>query len=78
MGHVMYFSASGREKSRHYFSCSSGPTVVSIKSMPVHVTLKLCFCIQWDRRVTYSILGHSGHEASMHSFHAWVSPVWPP
>jgi hypothetical protein len=46
MGHVMYFSASGREKSRHYFSCSSGPTVVSIESMPVHVTLKLCFCIQ--------------------------------
>jgi hypothetical protein len=43
MGHVMYFSASGHEKSRHYFSCSSGPTVVSIKSMPVHVTLKLCF-----------------------------------
>jgi hypothetical protein len=28
-----------------YFSCSSGTIAVSIKSVPEHVTLNLCFCV---------------------------------
>jgi hypothetical protein len=30
--YIMYFGASGRETSTHYFSCSSGPGVVSIRN----------------------------------------------
>jgi hypothetical protein len=31
------------ETSMHYFSCSGGPGVVSIKGLPGHVMLNLCF-----------------------------------
>jgi hypothetical protein len=51
-GRVVYFGASGREMSMHYFSSLGGPGEVSIKSASVHVTLSLCFCILWDLRVT--------------------------
>jgi hypothetical protein len=51
-GHIVHSGPSGREMSRHYFSCLGGPGAVSIKSTPVHVTLNLWFCIQWDLRVT--------------------------
>jgi hypothetical protein len=40
------------ETSTHYFSCSGGPSVVSIKSAPGHVTVNLCFSIQWHLQVT--------------------------
>jgi hypothetical protein len=30
--------------------------------------MNLCFCIQWDQRVTLCILLHPGHETSTHYF----------
>jgi hypothetical protein len=38
----------GCEISMHYFSCSGGPEVVSIKSAQGHVTQNFSFCIPWD------------------------------
>jgi hypothetical protein len=52
----------------HYFSCSGGPSAVSIKIASGHITPNLCFCIRWYLRVTYSILVRPGHETSMHYF----------
>jgi hypothetical protein len=43
VGHVVHSDATGSETSTHYFSCSSGPGVVSIKNAPRHITLNLCF-----------------------------------
>jgi hypothetical protein len=42
----------GCEISTHYFSGSGGLDAVSIKIVPGHVTLKLCFRIGWDLWVT--------------------------
>jgi hypothetical protein len=51
-GHIVHSHASGHEISMHYFLCSCGPYVVSIKSTPGHVTPNLCFCIRWNLWVT--------------------------
>jgi hypothetical protein len=51
-GHVVHSGASERGLLRHYFSCSGGPSAVSIKRGPGHVRLNLWFCIQRDLRVT--------------------------
>jgi hypothetical protein len=50
--------------STHYFSCSGGTDVVSIKGEPGHVTPNLYFCLWWDLRVTLCILVRPGHEMS--------------
>jgi hypothetical protein len=46
----------GYETSTHYFSCSGGPGAVSTNGAPGHVMTNLCFCIQWDMRLTYYVL----------------------
>jgi hypothetical protein len=40
----------------------------STKCVLGHVTLSLCFYIQWDLRVMYCIPVHLWHETSMHYF----------
>jgi hypothetical protein len=40
------------EMAMHYFSCSGGTGMDSIKSAKGHVTLNLSFCILWDLPVT--------------------------
>jgi hypothetical protein len=49
--------------------------VVCIKSAPGHITPNLCFCLQWDLRVTESILEHPGCESQPTIFSARVGPV---
>jgi hypothetical protein len=44
----------GHKTSTHYFSYSSKPEAVSIKSASGHIMPNLCFCIQWD-------MGHIVH-----------------
>jgi hypothetical protein len=51
-GHIVYYDASGREISSHYFSCSGGPGMVSRNSAVGNVTSNWCFCIRWDMQVT--------------------------
>jgi hypothetical protein len=58
----------GHETSSHYFSCSSGTSIDSTKSVPGHVTPNMCFCILRDLRVTLCIPVHSGHKTSTHYF----------
>jgi hypothetical protein len=52
MSHVVHYGASRHETSAHYFSCSGGPSAVSIKSVTGHVMPNLCFCIRWYPWVT--------------------------
>jgi hypothetical protein len=47
-GHIVDSGASEVETSMYYFSFSSGPGAISIKSTRGHVTSNLCFCIRWD------------------------------
>jgi hypothetical protein len=42
----------GHETSTHYFSCSGGTSTDLTKTVPGHIKLNLCFCIQWDVWVT--------------------------
>jgi hypothetical protein len=51
-----------------YFSCSSEPRVVSIKSTPGHVTLNYYFHIQWIMRVTQWIPVCPGCKMSIQYF----------
>jgi hypothetical protein len=51
MGQVLQSGASGRETSKHYFSCSGGTGTYSAKSALGHVMPNLLFCILWDLRV---------------------------
>jgi hypothetical protein len=62
--------------STHYFSCSGGPGVVSIKRAPGHITLNLFFCIRWDLWVSLCILVLPGHVMSMHYFSGSGGPIW--
>jgi hypothetical protein len=55
-------------KRRHFFSCSGGPNLVSIKGAPGLVIANLYFCIRWDLSVTLCIPVRLGHETSMHYF----------
>jgi hypothetical protein len=58
----------GCEISIHYFSWSGGTGAVSIKCALGHFTWNLCFCIQWDMRVTKYVPVPLGCETSMHYF----------
>jgi hypothetical protein len=58
----------GRETSTHYFSCSGGTGTDNTKNTPGYVTPHLCFCIWWDLRVMYCILGHPRRKTSVHYF----------
>jgi hypothetical protein len=44
-GHVVHSGASGVQNVDALFSCLGGPGVISMKSMPGHVTPNLYFCI---------------------------------
>jgi hypothetical protein len=50
-GHVMYSGPFGA-RNVGAFSCFGGPGAVYIKGASGHATPKLCFCMQWDLRVT--------------------------
>jgi hypothetical protein len=52
VGHVVHYSCLWCKTSMHYFSCSGGPGVVSIKSSSGHLVPNLYFCIRWDLQVT--------------------------
>jgi hypothetical protein len=73
--HVVHSSALGHEMSMHYFSCSDGPGAVSIEILSGHVTLNLCFCIEWDLQFTKCILVGPGHKMSTHYFSCSGGPV---
>jgi hypothetical protein len=51
-GHVVHSGASGVRNVKALISGPGGPDAVSIKSVPVHVTVNLCFYIQCDLLVT--------------------------
>jgi hypothetical protein len=54
----------GSEISVHYFSCSGGPNADLTGSVPGHVMLNLCFCIQCDLLVTSCVWVCLGREMS--------------
>jgi hypothetical protein len=73
-GHVVQSDASGLQNvDALSFSCSGGTGVVSINSVPEHVTPNLCFCIRCD--LTYCIPMHPGCETSTHYLSCSVGPV---
>jgi hypothetical protein len=65
----------GLETSTHYFSCSGGTTVVSIKSVSVQVRSNLCFCIRWDIWVRSAFWCIRGVKHRCTIFHPRVGPV---
>jgi hypothetical protein len=67
-GHVVDSGGFGPQKSTPYFSCSGGPSVISIRSAQGHVPLNLCFCIQWDLKVKWCVPMRSGRETITHYF----------
>jgi uncharacterized membrane protein YsdA (DUF1294 family) len=67
-GQVVHSTMCGRETSSHYFLCSGGLGAVFLKSVSGHVTLKLCFCIWWDLRITQCIPLRPRRETSTHYF----------
>jgi hypothetical protein len=66
--HVVHSSAFGVLDVDALFLCSGGPGAVSIKGVPGHVTLIMCFFIRWDPWVTYCISVHPGRGMSTHYF----------
>jgi hypothetical protein len=52
MGHVMHSRAFGERNVDALYFVLEWLSAVSVKSVPGHVTLNLCFCIRWDLRVT--------------------------
>jgi hypothetical protein len=50
-GQVVHYGVPGVRIMMHYFSCSGGTGIDSIKSVLARVTPNLCFCILWDLRV---------------------------
>jgi hypothetical protein len=65
---VLHSGASEVPTLRHYFSCSGGPSTDTTNSASRHITPNLCFCIQWNLRVTLCILVHPVHEMLTHYF----------
>jgi hypothetical protein len=51
-GHVLHSCTYGVQNIDALFSCLGGPGAVFINGELRHITLNLCFCIQWDLRVT--------------------------
>jgi hypothetical protein len=54
VGHIVCSGMSGPENIDALFSCTGGPSAMSIKSKQGHVTSNFCFCIHWDLWVTHS------------------------
>jgi hypothetical protein len=51
-GHVVHSLSPGHKTLTCYFSCLGGTGMDYTKNMLIHVTLNLCFWIQWDLWVT--------------------------
>jgi hypothetical protein len=66
--HIVHSSVSGERNVNALFSCSGGPSAVSIKIAPGHITSNLCFCFRWDLPVTLCILVRLDCETSTHYF----------
>jgi hypothetical protein len=47
-GHIVHFGASGARNVDDLFSCSGGPSAVSINNAIGYVVVNFYFCIQWD------------------------------
>jgi hypothetical protein len=54
--------------SKHYFSCSGGPSADPIKSVRGHVMPKFCFCIRCDLRVTLCVRVRPGLQTLKYYF----------
>jgi hypothetical protein len=67
-GHVVHSGASGECNGNALFSCFGWTGRDSIKNLLGHVTSNLCFCFQWDTRVTYCVPVHPGSVTAMHYF----------
>jgi hypothetical protein len=74
VGHVVHSDPFGARNVDTLFSCTGGLGVVSIKSRPGHVMLKLCFCIKWNLWVTQCIPACPGCKMSMYRFSCSIRP----
>jgi hypothetical protein len=68
MGHVVVPVHPGLKTLTHYFLCSGGNGTDSTKREPGNITPNLCFCMQWDLRVTLCIPMLLGHQTMKHYF----------